>query len=170
MRMPEEPQRTIPPKRWRSKISSTLRLLYLHKNLPLPWAIKLTKKNPLPPPQQQSPVLHKNHLASPHHQSLSMGIRITLAMPVRPRVRHQSIEYALEIRSHIRVRMLIDRHARSSMRHIHITNAASHPGLLHNPLHRRSNIHELRPPPRLHPQSLHRLFSRALKSSIHISA
>src|SRR5258708_28806165 len=42
------------------------------------------------------------------------------------------------------------------MRHINITNA-THPSCLrHYPLHSRSNVNKLRPPPSLHPQSFHR--------------
>src|ERR1700737_1806409 len=58
--------------------SSTLRFLHPHKNLPLPQPIKLAKEDPLPSSQNQFPILHKNHLTSPHHHRLSMRIRIPL--------------------------------------------------------------------------------------------
>src|SRR5260370_15341822 len=55
--------------------------------------------------------------------------------------------------------MLINRYARRRMRHIHVANPRIHARSLHRPLHQPGNIHQLRPPPRLHPQRFHRLFS-----------
>jgi len=75
--------------------SLTLRLFHSHKNLPLARPIELTKKNPLPGPQRQFPAFHKNQLASSDHHCLSVGIRIPLRVPVRPRPRHEPVKHAL---------------------------------------------------------------------------
>src|ERR1700730_1774370 len=51
--------------------------------------------------------------------------------------------------------MLVDRHRRRRMRHVHITNPRRHSRRRNHPLHFRRYVHQLRPPICLHPHRFH---------------
>ncbi len=89
-----------------------------------------------------------------------MGVRVPLAVPIRPRRRDQPVERAFDVAGDIRIRAFIDGDRRRRMRHIQIANASGNTGRSDRLLHLRRHIHKLRPAIGFHAQCLHLRASR----------
>src|SRR5260370_8818092 len=88
-----------------------------------------------------------------------MGIRVALAVPIRPRHGNQPVERAFDVAGDIRVRAFIDRGRCGRVRHIQIAKASGHTGRSNRLLNLRGHIHKLRAAVRLHTQCLHEISS-----------
>src|ERR1700732_4584956 len=129
---------------------------HLYPNLSFPRTVKLTKEDPLPGPQHQLPLLHKNQLTSPYHRSLGMRIGIPLRMPVRSAVRHQPVKHAFQVGGDIGIGVLVDHDPSSGVRNVHVANTLGYTSSSYNPLDRKRQVQQLSPPRRFDPQGFHR--------------
>ena len=100
-----------------------------------------------------------NDLTRTHKHGLYVGVRVALAVPVRPRRWNQSVQCAFNIARDVRVRAFIDGDRRRGMRHVQIANAVTHAGRRDNFLHLCGHIHKLRATGCFHAQRLQGILS-----------
>ena len=100
-----------------------------------------------------------NDLTRPHKDGLYVGVRIALAVAVRPRRWNQPVQRAFDVPRNIRVRAFIDGNRRRGVRHIQVANAVTHAGRRDNFLHLCGHIHKLRATGCFHAQRLQGILS-----------